>query len=163
MVDQAGSSGADGADGDVPELGALQAALAELAALDPAALDDGALHALAVGLTRAGSVLDAVACRHVGAWADRAVFRSDGSKSAKARLARDARCAPARAGRIVNLAANLAEYFTEEQPSIARRRDVEGFCAEVARLPDEVARIEARIAALETNGGLSLRSESALQ
>ena len=62
-----------------------------------------------------------------------------------------------------NLAANLAEYFSEEKPSIARRRDVADFCAEVTRLPDELARVEARIAALEAAGGLSLRSESALQ
>ena len=49
-----------------------------------------------------------------------------------------------------NLAANLAEYFTEEKPSIARQGDVADFCAEVTRLPDELARLEARIAALET-------------
>ena len=49
----------------------------------------------------------------------------------------------------INLAANLAEYFTEEKPSIARSSDVAAFCAEVARLPDELARLEARIAALE--------------
>ena len=49
-----------------------------------------------------------------------------------------------------NLAANVAEYFTEESPSIARRDDVADFCAEVTRLPDELARLEARIAALET-------------
>ena len=48
-----------------------------------------------------------------------------------------------------NLAANVAEYFTEEKPSIARSSDVAAFCAEVARLPDELARLEARIAALE--------------
>lgn len=49
----------------------------------------------------------------------------------------------------VNLAANLAEYFTEENPSIARSRDVTGFCAQVAGVADETARLEARIAALE--------------
>ena len=49
----------------------------------------------------------------------------------------------------LNLAANFAEYLTEENPSIARRGDVEGFCAQVANLPDEVDRLEARIAALE--------------
>ena len=49
----------------------------------------------------------------------------------------------------LNLAANFAEYFTEEKPSIARRSDVADFCAEVTRLPDEVARLETRIAALE--------------
>ena len=49
----------------------------------------------------------------------------------------------------VNLAANLAEYFTEESPSIARRADVADFCRAVAALPDELARLEARIASLE--------------
>jgi ubiquinone biosynthesis protein UbiJ len=48
-----------------------------------------------------------------------------------------------------NLAINLAEYFTEEDPAIARRLDLSDFCAEVARLPGELARLEARIAALE--------------
>ena len=50
---------------------------------------------------------------------------------------------------VFNLAANLAEYFSEESPSIARQRDVADFCADVTRLPDELARLEARIAALE--------------
>ena len=49
----------------------------------------------------------------------------------------------------VNLAANFAEYFTEENPSIARRDDVADFCAQVAALPPELARLEARIASLE--------------
>ena len=49
-----------------------------------------------------------------------------------------------------NLAANVAEYFTEESPSIARQRDVAGFCAQVADLPQQLDRLEARIAALET-------------
>ena len=50
----------------------------------------------------------------------------------------------------VNLAANLAEYFTEENPTIARRDDVADLCAQVAALPPELDRLEARIAALET-------------
>ena len=49
-----------------------------------------------------------------------------------------------------NLAANLAEYYTEENPTIARRDDVAGFCAQVADLPQQLDRLEARIAALET-------------
>lgn len=48
-----------------------------------------------------------------------------------------------------NLAANLAEYCTEENPSIARSRDVADFCAQVANLPPELDRLAARIAALE--------------
>ena len=49
----------------------------------------------------------------------------------------------------VNLAANFAEYFTEEDPSIARRADVADFCAQVAALPSQLGRLEARIASLE--------------
>ena len=47
-----------------------------------------------------------------------------------------------------NLALNLAEYFTEERPAIARRADVADFCAQSAALPDELAALEARIARL---------------
>ena len=48
-----------------------------------------------------------------------------------------------------NLALNLAEYFTEESPAIARRLDVSDFCAEAARLPEQLDRLAARVAALE--------------
>jgi ubiquinone biosynthesis protein UbiJ len=48
-----------------------------------------------------------------------------------------------------NLAANLAEYFTEESPLLARRDDLADFCAEVAALPARLAQIERRIASLE--------------
>lgn len=48
-----------------------------------------------------------------------------------------------------NLAANVAEYFTEESPLIARERDVARFCSEVSGLSGELARVESRIAALE--------------
>jgi ubiquinone biosynthesis protein UbiJ len=51
-----------------------------------------------------------------------------------------------------NLAQNLAEYLTEESPTIARRPDVADFCAEVGRLPQQLECIEARIAALEAKG-----------
>lgn len=46
------------------------------------------------------------------------------------------------------LAGNLAEYFTEEQPLIARRDQVAMFAAEVNALRDDVARLEKRIARL---------------
>lgn len=48
-----------------------------------------------------------------------------------------------------NLALNLAEYFTEESPVIARRLNVSDLCAEAARLPEQLDRLEARVAALE--------------
>lgn len=44
-----------------------------------------------------------------------------------------------------NFAANLAEYFTEEQPLIAKRNDLDAFSADVDRLRDDVARLEKRI------------------
>lgn len=49
-----------------------------------------------------------------------------------------------------NLALNLAEYFTEESPAIARQQDVSAFCAEAGRLQEELARLEKRVAALES-------------
>ena len=44
-----------------------------------------------------------------------------------------------------NLAENLAEYFTEEQPLIARRAAIADFSTEVDRLRDDVARLEKRL------------------
>ena len=48
-----------------------------------------------------------------------------------------------------NLATNVAEYFTEEKPGIARRQDVSAYCAEVEALQSQLLRLELRIAALE--------------
>lgn len=48
-----------------------------------------------------------------------------------------------------NLALNLAEYFTEESPAIARRADVADFCAQSGELAASLSRLEARIARLE--------------
>ena len=44
-----------------------------------------------------------------------------------------------------NLAENLAEYFTEEQPLIARRAAIADFSTEVDLLRDDVARLEKRL------------------
>lgn len=44
---------------------------------------------------------------------------------------------------------NLAEYWTEEQPMLARRRDIEAYNGAIDVLRDDVARIEKRIAALD--------------
>ena len=44
-----------------------------------------------------------------------------------------------------NLAENLAEYFTEEQPLIARRVAIADFGDEIDRLRDDVARLEKRV------------------
>ncbi len=48
-----------------------------------------------------------------------------------------------------NLALNVAEYLTEESPSIARRQDVSSFCADVGRLQETLKCLEQRVAALE--------------
>ena len=48
-----------------------------------------------------------------------------------------------------NLARNVAEYFTEENPAIARHRDVAGFCRDVDSLAGPLACLEKRVAALE--------------
>ena len=44
-----------------------------------------------------------------------------------------------------NLARSFAEYWTEEQPLIARAADVESFNRDVDRLRDDIARLEKRI------------------
>ena len=47
-----------------------------------------------------------------------------------------------------SLAQNLAEYFTEEAPMIARQQDVAAFCREVAQIETALARLEKRLALL---------------
>lgn len=49
----------------------------------------------------------------------------------------------------INLALNVAEYLTEESPTIARRLDVSDFCSETACVQAQLARLEARVASLE--------------
>jgi ubiquinone biosynthesis protein UbiJ len=44
-----------------------------------------------------------------------------------------------------NFAANLAEYFTEEQPLIARQADIAAFSGDIDHLRDDVARLEKRL------------------
>lgn len=44
-----------------------------------------------------------------------------------------------------NFAENLAEYFTEEQPLIARQDEIAEFSADIDRLRDDVARLEKRL------------------
>jgi len=48
-----------------------------------------------------------------------------------------------------NLALNLAEYFTEESPAIARQPDVSTFCTDVESVQEELCRLEKRVALLE--------------
>ena len=49
----------------------------------------------------------------------------------------------------LRLAQNFAEYWTEENPLVARRDDVERFSAEVTRARDEVDALEQRLARLQ--------------
>ena len=52
----------------------------------------------------------------------------------------------------LRLAENLVEYWTEEQPLLARPADVDSFCRDVDTLRDDVARIEKRIERLSAAG-----------
>jgi len=52
----------------------------------------------------------------------------------------------------LRLAENLVEYWTEEQPLLARPADVDNFCRNVDTLRDDVARIEKRIEHLSASG-----------
>lgn len=61
-------------------------------------------------------------------------------------IARGARAfADANRDAALRLGQNLAEYWTEENPLLARPADVAAFCADVDRLRDDVARLEKRI------------------
>ena len=46
------------------------------------------------------------------------------------------------------LAENLAEYFTEEQPLLVKQSDTVSFAAGVARLRDDLAKLEKRVASI---------------
>jgi ubiquinone biosynthesis protein UbiJ len=52
----------------------------------------------------------------------------------------------------LRLAENLVEYWTEEQPLLARPADVEHFCRDVDTLRDDVARLQKRIEHLHASG-----------
>lgn len=49
-----------------------------------------------------------------------------------------------------NLALGLAEYFIEENPTIARHQDVSIFCREISSLQETMAELEQRVATLES-------------
>ncbi len=48
------------------------------------------------------------------------------------------------------LAMNVAEYFTEENPAVARTPDISTFCGDVRHLRDAMDRLEKRVASLES-------------
>lgn len=49
-----------------------------------------------------------------------------------------------------NLALNVAEYFTEENPAIARTQDISNFCVDVGHLRDSMDQLEKRVVSLES-------------
>lgn len=62
------------------------------------------------------------------------------------RLLRGARELGAWQGRqLRNLAANVAEFLTEERPTLARAADVSAFCSAVDALRDDCTRLESRL------------------
>jgi ubiquinone biosynthesis protein UbiJ len=50
-----------------------------------------------------------------------------------------------------NFAENVVEYLTEENPTIARAREVSAFGAEVERLHEDLKRLEARVERVENS------------
>jgi len=50
---------------------------------------------------------------------------------------------------VKNLALNLAEYFTEENPSIASPQDISNFFREISSLQEDLAELEKRVTSLE--------------
>ena len=62
-----------------------------------------------------------------------------------------------------NLARSFAEYWTEEQPLIARARDVERFNREVDQLRDDAARLDKRVEHLLNRQGRQDRQEGPLE
>ena len=65
-----------------------------------------------------------------------------------------------RAQSLDNLTRSFAEYWTEEQPLIARARDVARFNRDVDRLRDDVARFEKRLEDLMSRQGRQGRQET---
>lgn len=88
-------------------LAALTTAIEELRQADVGALDPGRLHESVVGLRRLLSLLSAAEARFVDQWDGDRLWAGDGSRSAGARLARDAHCNPVVAAAVVKRARRL--------------------------------------------------------
>jgi hypothetical protein len=85
----------------------VDAVIEELLEVDLDALDDAALHEVVVRLERQASRFAAAQARLLSAWDARGIWAADRSRSPSARLARDAACSPAHAGREVRRARKL--------------------------------------------------------
>lgn len=70
----------------------------------PESLDDASLAEAVTGLVRVRSLLDALTAGFVSRWDSRHLWADDGSRSAGARLGRDAGCRKQTAGRMVHIA-----------------------------------------------------------
>jgi hypothetical protein len=95
----------------------VQAAVAELEAIDADRLTDDALHALVLEEQRVNARFAAVRARHLAAWVERGAWAEDGSKAAWSRLARDCGLSKAtaqtevgRATRLRSMAATAASF-----------------------------------------------------
>ncbi|HEX2577633.1 MAG TPA: DUF222 domain-containing protein [Aquihabitans sp.] len=85
----------------------LREAIERLLEVDGDQLDDASLHELVVVEARLGSRFAAARARRLSTWDARCVWANDRSRSPAARLARDAGCSPATAGRDVRRARRL--------------------------------------------------------
>ncbi len=85
----------------------VAAAIDALLATEPGDLDDASLHEVVVEMARLEARLAAARARFVSVWDARTVWAQDRSRSGAARLAREARCAPERAGAEVRRARRL--------------------------------------------------------
>ncbi len=100
MVDQADPSG-----GGV--LDEVEAALRALGSIDPLTVTDDQRDQAVVGFMRLRSLVESVAAPWTRSWERSRSWAADGSRSPRARLARDAHCSETSAGRAVGLAAKL--------------------------------------------------------
>ncbi|MDQ3470091.1 MAG: 13E12 repeat family protein, partial [Actinomycetota bacterium] len=86
----------------------LDAALAELAALDVDTLDDSELHDLVVAVHARRDRLGIIAATPLARWDGRGVWTGDGSRTAKSRLSRDCHTSVTTAGVELRRARHLA-------------------------------------------------------
>lgn len=89
--------------------GALHAALDQVLDDDPSGLTDAELHEAVVSLQRAEARVAAAVARCAQVWDARRVWDGDGSRSASARLAREASLSPAQAASVMRRARQLRD------------------------------------------------------
>ena len=85
----------------------LKAALTDLGAIDASTLDDDALHDAVVAFEAVAGGCESIRSGFLAEWAFRGRWCSDGSLTARARLAHDTRCDARTAGRLLTRATKL--------------------------------------------------------